>query len=60
VSRYDDPVILARAAFLRGRRGKGIRRAISEAKRDEADMRNAATPPERRSVKKTQRGEGAA
>jgi hypothetical protein len=56
VSRYSDPVILARAVFLRGRRGKGVRRAIREAKRIEADARNAATPEERRS-KKTQRRE---
>jgi hypothetical protein len=58
VSRYDDPVIVARAAFLRGRRGKGIRRAIREAKRSEADARNAATPDEDRRRNRRQREAG--
>jgi hypothetical protein len=48
VSRYADPAILERARFLRSGRGKGIRRAIAEAKRAEAEAWNAATPPERR------------
>lgn len=48
VSRWRDPAILDRAPYLRSERNKGIRRAVAEAKRAEAETRNAATPPERR------------
>ena len=47
-SRWRDPDILARAPLLRGNRGKGIRRAAAQARREQAQARNAATPPERR------------
>ena len=38
-----------------GRQGKGARRRLRAIKREEAEERNALTPPERRS-KKTARG----
>lgn len=60
VSRWRDPAILARAPYLRGGRGKGIRRAAAEARRAEAEARNKATPPERRRRWRAARGEKAA
>jgi hypothetical protein len=59
VSRWRDPAVLARAPYLRGGRGKGIRRAIAEAKRREAEDRDKATPPERRRRWRQARGAAA-
>ena len=48
MSRWNDESIRERAQYVRTGRNKGVRRAIAEAKRAEAETRNAATQPERR------------
>ncbi len=47
-SRWNDPGIRARAQYLRAGRNKGVRRAVTERKRFEAQDRDFDTLPERR------------
>lgn len=49
ISRWNEAVIRDRAQYLRTGRNKGVRAAVAERKRTEAEARNAVTPPERRS-----------
>jgi hypothetical protein len=48
MSRWNEPAIRQRAQYLRTGGDKGVRRAVAEAKRYEAEDRDEGTLPERR------------
>jgi len=52
VSNWRDPQIRERAPYLRTGRNKGVRAAVREAKRFDAEFRDRNCPPERRSKKR--------
>lgn len=52
VSPWRDPVIRERAQYLRTGRNKGVRAAVREARRFDAEFRDRNCPPERRSKKR--------
>lgn len=47
-SRWNEDLIRDRAPYLRGGKNRGVRRALAEAKRLEAGLRDEDTPPGRR------------